>query len=186
MISDVIKQMIEKKFGKPIRYSKDCESLAITISSESSEPVSATTIKRMFGFVNATVEPRDFTLDVIAKYLGENSWKELIGSINNTNFSELFAIDEINVDELNNGEIIEFAYKPDRVLTLEYEGNFIFQIKKSQNSKLKEGDKANITHFVVGYPLIISQLWRKGKPLGQYIAGKTSGITHLKKVIDSL
>ena len=44
------------------------------------------------------------------------------------------------------------------------------------NSKLKEGDEIVLTHFVKGYPLLVSEVIRNGKSLGRFVAGKERGI----------
>lgn len=72
-----IKQRIEDRFGQKIRYSKDCENLAIHISSTCQESISPTTLKRLFGFAQPIANPRAYTLDVLANYLGWSSWEAL-------------------------------------------------------------------------------------------------------------
>jgi hypothetical protein len=66
MLSEIIKQKIEERFGKAVRYPKDCEALASIISSVCNERVSASTLKRLYGFVKGVEQPRQFTLDLIA------------------------------------------------------------------------------------------------------------------------
>jgi hypothetical protein len=74
MLSDAIREKIEKRFGKPIRYSRDCEALSLSIARACQERVSATTLKRLFGFAKEIEKPRKFTLDVIARYAGYANW----------------------------------------------------------------------------------------------------------------
>ena len=67
MLSEIIKQKIEERFGKAVRYPKDCEALALVISQDCNERVSASTVKRLYGFVSGVEQPRRFTLDLIAQ-----------------------------------------------------------------------------------------------------------------------
>ena len=53
---------------------------------------------------------------------------------------------------------------------------------KSEKSKLNGGDIITVYHFVLGYPLLINEVKRNNKDLGQYIAGKLSGLTYIRKV----
>lgn len=76
-LSTPIKQQIEAQFGQPIRYSKDCESLARHLSVVCRESISPTTLKRLFGFAKPIARPRLYTLDVLANYIGFGSWKQL-------------------------------------------------------------------------------------------------------------
>lgn len=182
MLSGIIKQKIEERFGKTIRYPKDCEALAITISSTCNERVSASTLKRLYGFVKGIEQPRRFTLDVIAQYLSFLDWDALVKSINNINHSEFISLSGISIDNIKENEIIEFGYKPDRNLAVKFLGKQQFEVIKSENSKLAAGDIITIYHFVLGYPLLINNVERNKKELGQYIAGKVSGLTFIRKV----
>jgi hypothetical protein len=84
-LSPPIKQQIELRFGQPIRYSKDCENLAIHISSACREGISPTTLKRLFGFAKPITTPREYTLDVLANYLGYASWVMLKNKLTTDN-----------------------------------------------------------------------------------------------------
>jgi hypothetical protein len=78
MLSDAIREKIEKRFGKPIRYSRDCEALSLSIARACQERVSTTTLKRLFGFAKEIEKPRKFTMDVVAKYAGYTDWEDAI------------------------------------------------------------------------------------------------------------
>jgi hypothetical protein len=179
MLSDIIKQKIEKRFGKAVVYSKDCEALAATISSECKEHISGSTLKRLYGFVKGTEQARQSTLDVIAKYLDSPNWEMLIKSFDNASQSEFITLHEISIEQLDMGKAIELGYFPNRRLYLKYLGKQQFEVFRSENSKLANGDILTAFHFVLGYPLLIENVKRNGKDLGQYIAGKSSGLTHI-------
>lgn len=77
MLTESIKNKITEQYGQQIRYSKDCENLAIHISTKVGANISASTIKRLFGFVKSTSKPNKYTLDIIARYLQTTNWEEL-------------------------------------------------------------------------------------------------------------
>jgi hypothetical protein len=81
MITAAIRQKIEARYGRPLRYSKDCEGLANSINKFCHERVSVTTLKRLFGFAKSVVQPRLYTLDVIAVYIGYKDWSSLLANI---------------------------------------------------------------------------------------------------------
>lgn len=81
MITPAIRQKIEARYGKPLRYSKDCEGLANSINKFCLDRISVTTLKRLFGFAKNVEHPRLFTLDVIAAYIGYNDWGSLLANI---------------------------------------------------------------------------------------------------------
>ena len=74
MLSPVIKEQIELKLGRNIRYHSDLECLCIEIESQTKQKVSLNTLKRLFGFISGVSEPRLYTLDTIALYLGFTNW----------------------------------------------------------------------------------------------------------------
>ena len=81
MITVAIRQKIEARYGKPLRYSKDCEGLANSINKFCLDRISVTTLKRLFGFAKNVEQPRLYTLDVIAAYIGYNDWSSLLANI---------------------------------------------------------------------------------------------------------
>lgn len=80
MLTESIKKKITVQYGHPIRYSKDCENLAIHITEKVGANISASTVKRLFGFVKTTSKPNKYTLDIIARYLDTKNWEELVKS----------------------------------------------------------------------------------------------------------
>lgn len=182
MLSKVIIAKIESKFGRQVRYSKDCEVLAEVIFSETKRTISGSTLKRVFGMVEGTKEPRLYTLDVIAFYLGYQTWEALINEFNDCKYSGFDVIEEIKSSEISEGERIKINYEPERELILECVAPNKFKIRKSINSKLLEHDTIHFNSVAKSYPLFISDVQRGDKSLGQYVAGKFSGITHIEKL----
>ena len=184
MLSPVTVQQIVEKFGKPIRYPLDCVALSVMIENETGERISTNTLKRLLGFIDETREPRLYTLDTIAKYLGFDNWDVYLMSINKSGNSEFGKIEEINVADLQVNDKIEFHYSPDRMVTVQYLGTTLFEVIKAINSKLIVGDQFEAKQFFINYPLYINDVIRDGNHLGSFTAGKVSGLTMLKKLTD--
>lgn len=184
MLSPVTIQQIVDKFGKPIRYPLDCVALSVMIENETGERISTNTLKRLLGFIDETREPRLYTLDTIAKYLGFDNWDVYLMSINKSGNSEFGKIEEINASDLQVNDKIEFHYSPDRMVTVQYLGTLLFEVIKAVNSKLIVGDQFEVKQFFINYPLYINDVIRGGNHLGEFTAGKVSGITMLKKLTD--
>jgi hypothetical protein len=180
MLSKVIIQHIEKKFGKEIRYPSDCDSLSEDIFISTKQKISVSTLKRLLGFVSGVQEPRLYTLDVLAKYLGYNNWDFYLEEIKSISNSEFFNIEKLEVESLKVDTKIQVSYEPNRILSLNYIGNFKFKIESSENSKLQVGDIVKITNFVKNFPLLISEVKRNDNDLGQYRAGKSGGLSEIK------
>lgn len=178
MLPEVIKKRVENRYGKEVRYSKDCEVLAHMISNETKETISATTLLRLFGFTKSKPEnPRLYTLDIIAKFIGFQSWDEAInkGSINDDG-SYFEGIDKVTITDLEIGQILTLCYSPDRILKLKFLGSFRFEVIQSEKSKLKIGDLLNILRLDLTYPLICEKVIRSNKDMGSFKGGENGGI----------
>lgn len=182
MISSLIKDKIEVRFGQSIRYSKDCEALAGDISHNTGYTVSGSTIKRLMGFVKGIQEPRLYTLDAIAEYLGYPSFEDLIKEFDTSSYSDFVEIESLGLADMKANEHIKFTYQPNREITVKYLKENSFEIIEVVNSKLQEGDIINFNQIVLSHPLFIKDVIRKQNSLGQYIAGKISGITSIEKI----
>ena len=182
MLSPVIKEQIELKLGRNIRYHSDLECLCIEIESQTKQKVSLNTLKRLFGFISGVSEPRLYTLDTIALYLGFTNWDVYLLSLDQSGNSGFNSLQEIRIESLHVSSIVEFGYEPDRVVRVRFDGQNSFNVILTKNSKLKENDVVEITNFVLNYPLIILNVLRDGKSMGRFTAGKVGGLTHLKLI----
>jgi len=176
MIPAFLKNRIEIRFGKPIRYSKDCDALATSISKHCGEKISATTIMRLFSLMKSDSKPRLFTLDLIAQYAGFESWDAAINDGHLCENPSLDKSENLIISTLHINQIINIKYSPDRALKLAYLGNMDFEVKQSQNSKLQIGDIIKVLRLESTYPFVCENVRRKGKDLGEYVGGKEDGI----------
>ncbi len=173
---------VEKKFRKDIKTSTDFYSLAQEIEGETSESVSASTLKRMWGYVNMAPVPRQSTLDVLSRYIGMTDYKTFCEKIKDSEVfrSGFFTADFINSCDLPPEAKVEIGWNPDRKVTLRHIDGCRFEVESAYNSKLREGDLFEAVHFIKGQPLYISRIWRDGGYTPPYIAGRQGGLNHLK------
>ncbi|MBI5219024.1 MAG: hypothetical protein HY958_08850 [Bacteroidia bacterium] len=149
---------------------------------ETKQRVSTSTLKRILGFIKGTKEPRLYTLDVIAQYLGHENWDIYIDKFSKIENSEFVNLEQLDITSLCKNDKIEFAYEPNRKVTILYKGDFNFEVTESLNSKLQKVDKLKNLYIVKHYPLIINSVIRKGLNMGQFKAGKISGITNINVI----
>lgn len=180
MLSKIIRERIQQKFGQEIRYSKDCEVLAIDISNNTSRKISVSTIKRLFGLAKGIEEPRLYTLDVLAIYIGYKNYDDLLIEFKTANGSEFEILEEVRADSLNMNDELDLQYEPNRSLKLRYLGDSKFELLEVLNSKLKEKDIVVLSHIIRDYPLFLRNVIRKEKNLGSFTAAKISGITSIR------
>ncbi len=182
MIDARAKQKIEAKFGAAIRYPKDCEALSKSIYTTCKKHISASTLKRLFGFVKNIKQPHGHTLDVVANYVGYKHWEELLQHIDKDENSSFFLAQSIEAKNLKTGNKIEFSYEPNRRVVIKYTGKNTFEVANSVNSKLKAGDLITLSSIVLHHPLLASDVKRNGISLGKFTAGKLNGVSKLKIV----
>ena len=65
----------EAVVGRPMKSPKDFDFLSKCIFDKLHEHVSTSTLKRLWGYVPSSTSPRKTTLDILARFVGVDSWK---------------------------------------------------------------------------------------------------------------
>lgn len=178
-------ESVEKKWKKRISTPKDFELLSEEISSKSSEGISASTLKRIWGYDAYKSSPSIRMLDILAKYSGADSFRSFCNALKkNPAFVSGFltATGFIESSELEKGDRIQIGWKPNRLVELEYLGINSYKVISNSNSKLREGDEFELSAFIQGFPLYISHILRNGEQTSMYAAGIKDGLTLVQKV----
>ena len=179
VLSFYIRKLLQERCGRELRLSSDCDFLALDIESQTGEHVGVNTMKRLLGFIADERHPRTSTLDLVARYLGYESWAVLTTLDDRSNSSFTPTDGELRSTDLPEGAKVEIAYLPDRRVLMEHRGGGLFVVLSSANSKLEVGDELTIQHFVRGYPLLVADVIRNGRSMGSFTAGKTNGLTEI-------
>ena len=72
------------------------------------------------------------------------------------------------------------GWAPDRIVELNYLGDFLFEVTANRNSSLLPGDRFELSNVILEYPLVISRILRDGAYTSSYIAGQQGGINLMK------
>ena len=175
-------ELLKRKSCSDLRLPSECELLSLDIEGRTGVRIGATTLKRLLGFAVDERTPHASTLDAIARYLGYAHWDEL-STIEDSGNSDFEAPEgELRSADLQTGSSVEIAWLPDRRLVLRYLGDCHYHIVESENSKLQVGDEVELQSFVLHHPLFVINVWRDGKPLGQFTAGRVSGLSSLRLI----
>ena len=177
-----IVQLLKRKSGNELRQPSDCEILSLDIEGKTGVRIGATTLKRLLGFAYDERTPHTSTLDALARYLGYAHWDELSKVEDNGNSDFDTPEDELRSADLKHGDNVEITYLPDRRLVLQYLGNCRYRVTDGENSKLQKGDEVEILNFVLHHPLLVVNVWRSGECLGQFTAGRVSGLSSIKRL----
>lgn len=71
-----LKRAVRERFGRTLDSSADYDRLSLDIQEVTGEPVSPTTLKRLYGYVRPATIPRTSTLSVLSRYAGYAGWSD--------------------------------------------------------------------------------------------------------------
>lgn len=173
---------VEKKYGRRIATTTDFESLSVVIEHQVGELLSSSTLKRLWGYVSLNPTPRVATLDILSRFVGQKNFKAFCESLKDSKafVSTFFTAKYQTVAELASGVSVTVGWAPNRLVRLNYLGDFQFEVVSSENSQLLQGDRFELSEIIVGYPLYISRILRDGEYTPSYVAGQQGGINLLK------
>lgn len=177
---EYLKQLIAQAYGAPVETSTDFARLSATIEESTGQPVSVSTLKRLWGYVSMAPKPRLSTLDILCRFAGRKDYRQLCIELQQS--SGFFAADKVIASELETGTKVLLGWQPDRLVKLVYLGQFKFAVIESIHSKLHEGDVLEIASILFGHPLYIGRIERSGEYLQSYVAGRTNGINRLEVI----
>lgn len=175
----VLRKKVEEKSGMRAKTSRDFEILAETITESGAGYVSASTLKRIWGYVEDNGGKHIATLDVLARYAeyprGFNEFKKKI----ETHYQIESGYDSkrvLDVLSLEPGRLVEVEWLPDRKIKLRYEGDCILEVVDSRNAKLEAGMRVKCPRIVEGDKLLVDIIKPCYKKPLVYEAGKAHGV----------
>ena len=177
-----LREETEQKYGRAVRTSTDFELLSIVIERETGEYISASTLKRMWGYVSSHPLPRIATLDILARFVGKDSFQSYREHLlKDPAFeSAFFTTRFISAESLSPEDVVTIGWSPNRLVSLRYLGDSRFQVVKSENARLLAGDVFSVSQFMLGQPIILDRILRDGAYTPSYVAGKKNGINYLE------
>ncbi len=178
---DELRKMAERTLGMEVKTPRDFEQLSAQIFDRTREKLSVSTLKRFWGYVAKDREEdkaRMSTLDILSHYVGFQNWTmfsqsdmSIIDNSGNMVNRHLFA------KEQKIGAHIQLRWQPNRKVTIRYEGEDLFTVVESINSKLRPGDTFHCDHVIDGMPLVMMRLVRDGGLPTNYVCGRIRGVS---------
>lgn len=175
---------VERQYGKVLSTTTDFEVFSLHLKRTNGKELSASTLKRLWGYVSDDHQPRTSTLDILSQYAGHDTFRDFIAWLkeNTTDNSEYLDMHQIISPRLSPGDRIRIGWSPDRLLLLTYLGNNSFEVLEAENSKIHVGDQFAVGCFIQGQPLIIPYIIRNGQHTPPFLAGREGGLTVLKRL----
>ena len=177
-------ELVEKQYGRKLSTTTDFESLSVIIEKATGDLLSSSTLKRLYGYVSLNTVPRKTTLDILSRFIGNRDYETFrISLSNDPQFSSrFFSAKTVTTSELKAGDRLRIGWPANRIVTLNYLGNDLFEVETSVNASLVKGDRFRQVSFMKGYPLYLSRILRDGDYTPAYVAGMNSGLNLLEIV----
>lgn len=168
---------IETAVGRPMRTRRDFDILSQLIFTRLHEQVSASTLKRMWGYYPA-VAPHVSTLTILARFLGYRDWDAYCNGEGRTAPSSPVLGRWLDVDrDLSAGERVRLTWAPGRVCEVAYHGDRRFVVESAVATRLLPGDTFECMVMLEDQPLYLHNLLHAGQrePMA-YVCGLQSGV----------
>ena len=173
-----LRDAVERFLGLHLNTKRDFELLSVEIFKHRKVLLSATTLRRFWGYQEQdTHRTSTATLDVLSRLVGYANWETFVNNETDDDSQFMNPRNSLLTSSLSEGDRLVVSWNPGRIVTLEFIGGDVFRVIESQNSKLQEKDTFHCQQFVEGMPLFCKGLLRENHNLMNYIAAKNSGIT---------
>lgn len=176
-MEQILREMIERMVGRKMLVPRDFAWLSEKVLERTQQRVSASTLRRFWGYVNEGVTASKFTKNVLAIFLGYADFEEFVllqGA--GEQQSQMVMGREISCDDLYEGQLLKLSWLPDRTCIIRYQGNGRFRVLASANTRLSKDDTFECHHFINHEPAYLHS-WKHGdrEPV-TYAIGKKNGI----------
>ena len=174
-----LRKDIEEALARPMQTPRDFDYLSKRIYARLHIMMSATTLKRLWGYLNDGGQPRSSTLNILAKFLGYHDWQEYHQNamLPEEQQSAPILSRKLSVtEELHKGDRLRLTWHSGRVCDVEYMGNLNFCVLASEKTRLGPGDTFQCSLVVEGEPLYLDHLIQQGQPPVAYVCGKKNGV----------
>ena len=176
-MEQILREMIERMVGRKMLVPRDFVWLSEKVLERTQQRVSASTLRRFWGYVNEGVTASKFTKNVLAIFLGYADFEDFVllqGA--GEQQSQMVMGREISCDDLYEGQLLKLSWLPDRTCIIRYQGNGSFKVVSSENTRLAKDDTFECHHFINHEPAYL-HAWKHGddEPV-TYAIGKKNGI----------
>lgn len=173
--------LVERRVKHPLSTISNLNQLVVEIKESTSESLSISTLRRLFGMVETAHEPSISTLDILSRFVGYRTWQHFVARDGDSESqSQFLNEDVVRCDQLEVGAIVELEWAPSRRCRLKSLGYGRFEVVLSINSKLAEGDTLCCKVVCVGQPFVATDIMRGDRHERMYVAGREDGVSALR------
>ena len=186
----LLRAEVENRVNRRIVSPTDFDFLSLAILDAVKQPISATTLKRIWGYINdvgSSYNPERFTLCILAAFVGYRDIEDFIDNYNSDDISVQsgnYFGETIKQTEIAENALVELCWPPDRRCVLSRKNSKEFDVVQAVNTKLRVGDIVEFASLTQNAPAYFTKVARKGTYMTHtYVAGTRTGITY--RIIDS-
>ena len=180
---DKLKALVEQSAMRPMKTSADFDYLYETIQNRINETIGVTTLKRLWNYINGYKTVRESTLDVLCRFVGFPDWHSFVADycgVESEQTSHRIVTATVSVKDLKTSETVTIEWNPGRRLVLLHQGEGVFDVLESKNSKVVVGDSFHCESFVFGQPLFMDNYIHNGQEPTLFVVGKKGGLTKME------
>lgn len=181
----LLRSEVENVVNRRIVSPADFDFLSAAILRAVKQPISPTTLKRIWGYVKdvgSSYNLERFTLCVLSVFIGYRDIEEFIENYNAediTTQSGNYFGETVKANEISDHAFVELRWPPDRLCILSRKCGNEFDVVRSINAKLHSGDVVEFTSLTQNAPAYFSKVLCRGSDIPHtYVAGTRTGITY--------
>lgn len=177
---EALRAMTEHSVNRRIVTPADYDYLSAMIRDTVHQQVSATTLKRVWGYVRDTGDtylPSRYTVCALAKLAGFRDYEEFIDSLNTGPVESMgYQGEYLQCHDLCADERVELRWSPGRRVVLRHLDDDVFEVEESVNARICAGDIVECASMMQHAPLYFNRVRRPGHQPMSYVAGSRTGI----------
>ena len=170
----------ERALGVRPRAGADFQQLSERLHSLTGQLVSATTLKRIWGYntdKGGAYQPSLFSLNVLSRAMGFRDFEDFLPTDEQEVQSAKFFGESLRSDSLAPGTRLRLRWRPDRMCMLRHTANNTFVVEESLNGRLTQGDVVELPALTQSAPALMTAVRREGCEVFSYLCGAASGVT---------
>lgn len=179
----LLRQLIEESADHRVETSNDFIFLSGEIRGRLNENLSASTLKRLWGYVDGYASVRPSTLDILARFVGFPDWETFVSDyceVEGVQSSHRVTAESFYTADLQEGDCLEVEWNPNRRCIFRYIGNRDFEVTESRNAKLKAGMQFSCDRFTLHEPLFV-HVYNPSGETDLFVMGNKGGLTRISK-----
>lgn len=175
-------QTTNRNFGHTPKTPTDFNELSLKVKQKTGSPISQSSLKRIWGYVNYSSFPSPNTLNILSRFNDFEGWEDFLKKYDKTIpevSSEFLNGSVVEAETLSNGDILKLHWEDEKYCELEYLSDHRFRVRESKNIKLMAGDSFTTHSMCIGLPFFAADIHRNDEKIPGYVGAKNNGITSI-------